>query len=229
MRLVRTKSRIPQKIFRSVSTVKAVTEIVDSHTKGDITLKILRAVREMSIEGIELCEAIIIAGYGASDFRIRRIQEEMRDERLRNTEKVRREKQYLRNYQKLVSKLKTQGLLKVEDREGRGFFSITAKGSSKLAGLESLCNTRLPGASYNLSPSERSVIVSFDIPEKQKSSRDWIREVLKRLGLKMVHKSVWIGKVKIPKQFLDDLAKRSLLRHIEIFAVEKAGTLRHIA
>lgn len=195
--------------------------------KGNLTLKILQTLKEMSYEGIELCEAILIAGYGASSSRIRKLEEDLRDRRLKkNTLIV--EKRYRRNYQKLVAKLKAQGLLKVADRGGQDFFSITPTGRLKLADLESEAHRRLPETSYSLASSSHPIIITFDIPEEQKRKREWLREVLKRLGLKMVQKSVWIGTGRVPKQFLGDLEELNLLECVEIFEVGKTGTLRHM-
>lgn len=196
--------------------------------RGNLTLKILQTLKEMSFGGVELCEAILVAGYGASGSRIRKLADDLRQKRLLKDTLV-IEKHYRRNYQKLVSKLKTQGLLKVEDRGGHDFFSITPKGKSKLAALKSEAHRRLPEVSYELASSAHPIIISFDIPEKQKRKREWLREVLKRLGLKMIQKSVWIGSGRVPKQFLEDLEELNLLECVEIFEVGKTGTLRHVA
>lgn len=196
--------------------------------KGNLTLKILQTLKEMSFEGADLCEAILVAGYGASGSKIRKVADDLREKRsVKDT--LFTEKRYRRNYQKLVSKLKTQGLLKVEDRGGQDFFFITSTGRSKLAVLESEAHRRMPEVSYELASGSHPIIISFDIPEKQKRKREWLREVLKRLGLKMVQKSVWIGVGRVPKQFLEDLEKLNLLECVEIFEVGKTGTLRHVA
>ena len=73
------------------------------------------------------------------------------------------------------------------------------------------------------------MIVSFDVPEKEKRKRGWLRSTLKNLGFRMLQKSVWIGKVKIPEAYLEDLKRLRLLSYIEIFAISKRGTIRHIA
>lgn len=196
--------------------------------RGNLTLKILQTLKEMSFDGVELCEAILVAGYGASNSKIRKVAVDLREKRLMKNTLV-MEKHYRRNYQKLVSKLKTQGLLKVENRGGQDFFSLTPTGTLKLVALESREHRRLPEVSYELASSAHPIIISFDIPEKQKRKREWLREALKRLGLKMVQKSVWIGTGRVPKQFLEDLEKLNLLECVEIFEVGKTGTLRHVA
>ena len=197
--------------------------------RRNLTLRTLQALKEMSIEGVELVEAVIIAGYGASYFRIQQVQERLREERFREKSVTHEKQKQLRNYQKLVSKLKSQGLLAVKQEGDKKLFDITKKGLSKLASLELKGTRRLPDSSlYSVSPSKQPVIISFDIPEKQRRKRGWVREVLKRLGLKMIHKSVWIGMVRIPEEFFEDLKLLGLLDHIEIFEVGKSGTLRSI-
>ena len=44
----------------------------------------------------------------------------------------------------------------------------------------------------------------------------------------MVHKSVWVGNIKLPEQLVLDLDRMNILEFIEIFEVSKTGTLRKI-
>lgn len=201
--------------------------------RNTITLTLLRTLGEMAIEGVELCEAILIAGYGASSFRVERTLKELRNKRIQGSassseSNFQDERRYIRNYQKLLSKLKAQGFVVEENASGRRMFALSKKGKLKLTLLERRQLERLPSTAYEAVPSERLVIVSFDIPIKKNRKRDWLREVLKRFGLRMVHRSLWIGKRKLPKPFLDDLEQLNLFQHVEIFEVGSTGTLRHI-
>ena len=69
----------------------------------------------------------------------------------------------------------------------------------------------------------------FDIPEKEKWKRVWLREVLGLCGFKMLQRSVWAGKNKIPEEFLADLRNFNMLEYVHIFEVSKKGTLKEIA
>jgi len=71
--------------------------------------------------------------------------------------------------------------------------------------------------------------VTFDIPEASRGKRAWIREVLKNFEFTMVQQSVWMGKIKIPRAFLDDLKNMGLLDRVVIFEVSKSGNLEKIA
>ncbi|MBI5153222.1 MAG: CRISPR-associated endonuclease Cas2 [Parcubacteria group bacterium] len=71
-------------------------------------------------------------------------------------------------------------------------------------------------------------IVLFDIPEPERKKREWLRQELNYLGFTMLQRSVWAGKIKIPKEMLEDLEHYKLLPYIEIIAVTKTGTLKKL-
>lgn len=73
------------------------------------------------------------------------------------------------------------------------------------------------------------IIVAFDIPEREKRKRNWLRQSLCRMGLSMVQKSVWIGRVKLPEDFIESLRHLKLADCVEIFEITKTGTLKHLA
>lgn len=68
-------------------------------------------------------------------------------------------------------------------------------------------------------------IISFDIPEKMRGHRDWLRYVLKHLGFTMLHKSVWLGNIQLPKVFIEEIQFRRLTHYIEIMGITKQGTI----
>lgn len=71
-----------------------------------------------------------------------------------------------------------------------------------------------------------TVLITYDIPESLKKHRQWFRCVLKNLDFEMLHKSVWIGQTRIPKDLLRDLNIKHLLEHIHILKISKLGTLK---
>lgn len=64
---------------------------------------------------------------------------------------------------------------------------------------------------------KRNMIVAFDIPEIMKAKRHWLRIELKALGFKQLQKSLWFGPSPLPKEFVEGLARLSLLPHIKFF------------
>jgi len=112
---------------------------------------------------------------------------------------------------------------------GEKFFSITRRGRERLAVLKTLQKKELPHATFQKEIGDTFLIVAFDIPERERRKRRWLRLALRQLGMDMVQKSVWIGKVKLPEEFLGSLHHLGLMGYVEIFAISKAGTLKHLA
>ena len=74
----------------------------------------------------------------------------------------------------------------------------------------------------NISPKKtEKVLLSFDIPETKKKTRDWIRNQLKYWDFKMIHKSLWLGDGPLPNEFKDGLKQLKIHENIKIFRVKK--------
>ena len=131
---------------------------------------------------------------------------------------ARAEKQRFYN---LRSKLKREGLVK---RTPRGIWRLTQKGIDWSRAIAK----RLPARTYAVQPSRELTLIIFDIPERERQKRVWLRAVLKRLRFRMLQKSVWIGKVQLPEEFLDDLKRLRLLPYVEILLITKTGSIRHV-
>ncbi len=133
----------------------------------------------------------------------------------------------LRFYQ-LMYELKRDGLIEEKNTEGDRIIRITARGTNWLKKKRDQSTVSLPKFAERAEKSERVIIVSYDIPEKAKYLREWLRSALKNLGLKPLQKSVWFGKVKLPDNFLKGLIKLDMEKYVEIFEISKTGTLRHL-
>lgn len=70
-------------------------------------------------------------------------------------------------------------------------------------------------------------IISYDIPEKKRALRYWLRSELLTYDYKQIHKSVWIGFAPLPEEFFKTLDFLSLKNYIHIFSVDKKGTLQN--
>lgn len=64
-------------------------------------------------------------------------------------------------------------------------------------------------------------IITFDIPEKERGKRNWLRVQLTSFGYRVLHKSVWVGKRPIPKAVIKKLGELHLLPYIHIVTIEK--------
>lgn len=130
-----------------------------------------------------------------------------------------------RNIEKLLSKLKSEWLISKSRRQNDSW-NITANGRGYVERAAS--RIFYPSRHLSADPSNELKIVSFDIPERDRGKRAWLRAVLKNLKFIKIQESVWAGKVELPEEFFVALRMLGLLTYVEIFAVTKAGSLRQI-
>lgn len=72
------------------------------------------------------------------------------------------------------------------------------------------------------SESEKHItIISFDIPEKNRKVRNWLRNQLKIFGYKMLQQSLWIGPGPLPQKFFQRLEKLNIRKNIKTFRIKR--------
>lgn len=196
--------------------------------KGELTLKLLEAVKDLAINSSDFLDVFLSVNYGASYGKLEYELSKRQKERARKEIEKNFQKQIKQRYYNFIYKLKQSGLIEERKKEGKKFFIITRKGKNKVSLLNKQAQGNLPKNLYPKEKGDKFIIVIFDVPEKERRKRAWLRAVLKNIGLKMIQKSVWIGKAKIPKQFLDDLFKLKMVDFVEIFEINKSGSLEHI-
>lgn len=186
--------------------------------RGEILLKALEFIKKGACEQVIFFEAMLASGYGASmgkidaEFDKRRKIYEARDQQIKDLKM--REKR-LQNF---LSQMKHDGLIESED----GKLVVSRKGKQKILKLKN----QLPARHYQTQDQKYFTIVSFDIPEKFRRKRDWLREVVRNLDYTMIHKSVWIGHTEIPRVLIQNLEDLKILEYIEIFEISKSGSLK---
>ena len=126
----------------------------------------------------------------------------------------------------LLSNLKKQGFIRKDQKGKRVFWKITPLGEKRCKRLKTFFH--FPKFDYKQEKDSGINIVVFDIPEKHRSKRDWLRYTLAALGFIMLQKSVWIGKNKLPEEFLKTLAELNLIDFIHVFKISKAGTIKEL-
>lgn len=127
-----------------------------------------------------------------------------------------------KRFKQLMYELRRDKLVQEDKKSGR--YSITTVGRRWLKSF-----VEKPTTDYAPGPAERATVtvISYDIPESMRIFRDWLRYVLlHQLGMKQVHQSVYIGKIKLPEELVKDIVRYELDEHIEIFEMTKSGTLR---
>lgn len=125
-----------------------------------------------------------------------------------------------------LSYLRRNGFVEHEKTESKNIWRITKIGKEKWEKLKKKINLPIH-KNYKLENDKKHTIVIFDIPEKEKQKREWIRNQLVFIGFTMLQKSVWIGKGKIPQEFFEDIAAIKLNQYLHIFRVtsDNRGTL----
>jgi DNA-binding transcriptional regulator PaaX len=194
--------------------------------RGDKLLQMLESIAGASRNAGDFFGAFLSAGYGASRGKLRYEISRRERNRTHKDEEFSQEKELRDRYHAMMYKLKRDGIIVNNNKKNKKEISLTVAGRDKLLLLRKHSEKQLPPSQYKKETSARVVIIMFDIPEKERRKRDWLRSALKNLGLEGVQKSVWIGKVKIPKDFLDDLLRLKLVEFVEILEVTKFGTIK---
>ncbi|MBI2623413.1 MAG: hypothetical protein HYW65_02445 [Candidatus Liptonbacteria bacterium] len=195
---------------------------------GDFTLSLLAQLAEKAREQADLLESFLLSGPVALSPRL--VQ---RKRELRRRIYAREHKEYFyeerrkieRRFYSLLQWLERDGIVV---RKGKKKLSLTSRGFVYLKNLRSKRERAVPSREYPVHKSDTLIMVAFDIPEREKWKRRWFREVLRNLGFVFLQKSLWIGKVKIPEELLEDIVRLGLVGSVEIFEISKQGSLRQV-
>lgn len=123
-----------------------------------------------------------------------------------------REKRELdaRSFNKNLHRLENKGFIKYDD-------------NNVFINKESL-KSHLKFKNIKTSPTgDTRVLVLFDIPEKKKKIRNWIRLQLKLWDFEMIQKSVWMGNGPLPKEFGDHLNLLGVKNCVKVFKISKTS------
>ncbi|MDD4931784.1 MAG: hypothetical protein PHG66_06610 [Candidatus Colwellbacteria bacterium] len=134
-------------------------------------------------------------------------------------ESIARERKKRIKFNKVICLLKKEGIISCDkpfktDRK----ISITDKGIKIL-------RKRLPLGEYSSTKENFIKIISFDIPEKDRKKREWLRCVLNRLEFKMLQQSFWVGLSSIPEEFIQDMRLLDIFDKVHIFTIRSKGSL----
>lgn len=192
--------------------------------KGDFIFSMLNILKNGAGDFEDMIAAYLTVSYGASFSKLEYERNKAYERRLHRVQERNREAELRKKCSKMIYYLKQNDLISEEG----DIFEITSKGRKKLDKFKEQILKNLPSRDYPKEKTSQLVLVSFDVPEKERRKRAWLRDVLKYLDFKMVHKSVWVGKFKVPKEFIDDLKKINLIDFVEILSIDRKGTLEKI-
>lgn len=69
---------------------------------------------------------------------------------------------------------------------------------------------------------KKNMIIAFDIPEKYRKKRDWLRIELISLGFVQLQKSVWFGPSPLPNKFMEDLKELNMFAFMKFFEAKES-------
>lgn len=132
------------------------------------------------------------------------------------------------SFSTLLSRLQRQGLVAHKGSRRRGIWRVTAKGCAHLMDLRTRAIKRQQEGVLDFpetSPDGVVRIVSFDIPERERTKRSWLRMALGVCHFRCLHKSVWIGERPLPEEFFHEMRVRRMIRYVHIVSVREKGTM----
>ena len=71
-------------------------------------------------------------------------------------------------------------------------------------------------------------IIIFDIPEKHKEHRIWLRKSLINSRYKLLQRSVWVGVRPLPENIFLEIKNKNIFEDIHIFEIKNEGTLENL-
>lgn len=189
--------------------------------KGSLMLRALEVIEEIGCGVSDLC-FIFTLPYGTSLGKALRELEYRKADRMPRAYRLREAKEKKQRVYNLLYQLQKDQLVAGSHELG---FHLTGRGMHILDRLRKRRERAVPPPTYEVKKTDTLIVFVFDIPEGDRYKRSWVRSALKNLDFTMLQKSVWIGKTKLPKSFLDDLGRLDLFPYVHIFSVSKVGTI----
>jgi len=193
--------------------------------RGEIIPKILEILQAGAETTADLFD-IFTSGYGESYRKLRR-SIKYGSPQFKNDWAF--EYRQLQQFYSLLNQLKNHGFIeKKVDKKRKSVWKITKRGLEKLKLIKEKKKSKKFIVNYTKEEDDKLKVVIFDVPEKERHKRAWLRAVLAYLGFTLLQESVWIGKNKIPEEFIHDLRRQGMLSYVHIFEINKKGTIGQI-
>ena len=193
--------------------------------RGSLLLKALELLEEGACSAADFIDAFLSSS--KSDYRaLRRYMPRGHRSRIGVLRETLLEKQRL---YELIYRLERDGLVHATGKKRAKRLRISEHGERKKEGLKQRLSRNLPEVRYVTEPAATITICTFDVPEREKHKREWLRRALAYMEFRMLQKSVWVKRGKLPREFIEDLGRLALFPAVEIFTISNTGTIRHIA
>lgn len=122
-----------------------------------------------------------------------------------------------------VGRLLEAGEIDKMEKDGQPCFRVTPRGFRSLQEI-------IPVARLRQRWDGRFRVVVFDVAEKQKKDREFVRGKLKSLGFVMLQESVWVSPFAVEKSLVSYFEQFRIAGEVLVLRAEiLAGDLRHLA
>lgn len=128
----------------------------------------------------------------------------------------------------ILNRLKRDGLVQCTGPKKKAVWNITRQGTSVLKYVPlQVVISKMP----RILPKEDGIIrlVTFDVPEKERKNRAWLRTELLASGFKPLQKSVFISKRPLSTNFIKMVDERGISKCMHIVALSKTGTISNVS
>lgn len=186
-------------------------------SRGEFLLSVLESIAETALTVFDIADMLITTPYRSSSA-LGRVFVRVKQK----SDKRYYTRQDMQRYYRILNHLQKQGFVARMKQDTRSLWKLTQTGRQKIKDI------RHSPRRYAVESDNETKIIIFDIPEKEKKQRNWLRAALQHIQFTILQKSVWIGTSAIPKEFLADLHERKLMSYIQIFAITKRGTLENM-
>ncbi len=192
-------------------------------TRGDKTKRILNLLRHKARTAREIIDALALNNQDTYKV-TKRLLGRMDVPKFDYTTWKREEE---KRFYMLLAKFRKEGLIEKDGFNMKNTWKLTARGIEKIAQYAKLKTKYpiLPNKKYTAEKIKDKIIIIFDIPEKYRRQRAWLRHHLNILDFTMLQQSAWIGNSAVPSDFIHDLREANLLKYIHIFKISKSGSL----
>lgn len=119
----------------------------------------------------------------------------------------------------VLTRLKNRDLIENKNHIWR----ITKKGRGYLKKINKFRHFQID--KHDKRQDKEKMIIAFDIPEKKKIYRNWLRSELVNLDFKPIQKSVWLGPAPLPESFVSYLSEINIFSYLKFFKVRKEDLL----
>ena len=183
------------------------------------TLRFLETVQKGSYESA--FEAFLFSCGSVSS-----LKRNLRNVRSSAPSEFNKENKAQQRFRVMMHRLRKDGLIE-NTAEGIGV-RITKKAKKLLTETLTKSGVTFPERNYTKEKSHTITLILFDIPERYRKKREWLRGALRMLGFELLQRSAWIGSVGVPKQFLKDIRDMKINEYVDIVSIAKSGTIRRI-